>query len=249
MENKKVLVVDTDALNLKEIQELLFKQGYKVIGMSDAKEVMEQTEKISPDVVLLNPAIVEKQLENNELDDITKKCKAPVVYMTTKADEEFIERVKVAEPYGCIAGPYNENMLKATIETALIRHKKDSELRQERDYYYSISEKHNADDSIFIRSDFRLVRIKFSDIFYIEALKDYIIIFTGDNVYTTHCTMKAIFSLLPMDNFLRVHRSFIVNKEKIASIKYPELVIDGKMKVIPIGGLYRKELYKRLKFA
>ena len=51
---------------------------------------------------------------------------------------------------------------------------------------------------------------------------------------------------LPAKDFVRIHRSFIVNLNKIFSIKYPDLVIEGKMKVLPIGGLYRKELYGRL---
>ena len=58
--------------------------------------------------------------------------------------------------------------------------------------------------------------------------------------------MKKMVSILPDKEFVRVHRSYIVNVDKIFSIKYPDLIIEDKMKVLPIGGLYRKELYNRL---
>ena len=58
--------------------------------------------------------------------------------------------------------------------------------------------------------------------------------------------MKEMLKILPENEFVRIHRSYIVNVDKIFSIKYPDLVIEDKMKVLPIGGLYRKELYNRL---
>jgi DNA-binding LytR/AlgR family response regulator len=80
----------------------------------------------------------------------------------------------------------------------------------------------------------------------VEALKDYVVINTSDNLFTTHTTMKEMIRILPPKDFVRIHRSFIVRLDKIFSIKYPDLVIEGKMKVLPIGGLYRKELFGRL---
>jgi hypothetical protein len=58
--------------------------------------------------------------------------------------------------------------------------------------------------------------------------------------------MKEILKILPGSEFVRIHRSYIVQLNKIANIKYPELVIEGKMTVLPMGGLYKKDLYNRL---
>ena len=88
--------------------------------------------------------------------------------------------------------------------------------------------------------------IPVDDIYYIEALKDYVIINTLDRSFTTHARMKEILGFLPAKDFVRVHRGFIVNVNKIFSIKYPDMVIEGKMKVIPIGSLYRNILFGRL---
>ncbi len=142
--------------------------------------------------------------------------------------------------------PFKENEVIATIEIALNKYKEDQELIKERDMLKNMVIEKSDSDSIFVRADYRLNRIKFSDIYYVEALKDYVVINTADNIYTTHSTMKEMQRILPAKDFVRVHRSYIVRIDKIFSIKYPDLVIEGKMKVIPIGGMYRKELFSRL---
>ena len=155
-------------------------------------------------------------------------------------------KAKISEPYGYIIKPFKDNDLQTTIEMALYKHDKDLSVRRERDLYHSIIENKESNDSIFVRADYRLNKVNFKDIYFIEALKDYVVINTSDNIYTTHTTMKEMVRILPPKDFVRVHRSYIVRLDKIFSIKYPDLVIEGKMKVIPIGGLYRKELYSRL---
>lgn len=99
---------------------------------------------------------------------------------------------------------------------------------------------------IFVRADYKLNRIRVMDIYFIEAKKDYVTINTSDNVYTVHSTMRDIMSALPDSHFIRIHRSYIVNIDRIFSIKYPDLMIENKMKILPVGGLYRKDLFDKL---
>jgi DNA-binding LytR/AlgR family response regulator len=58
--------------------------------------------------------------------------------------------------------------------------------------------------------------------------------------------MKDMEYILPAKDFVRVHRSYIVRLDKIYSIKYPDLVIEGRMKVLPVGNQYKKELFDKL---
>jgi len=177
---------------------------------------------------------------------IREKSNTPVVFLTAYADENTIDKARSAVPYGYIVKPFKENEVIATIEIALNKYKEDQELIKERDMLKNMVIEKSDSDSIFVRADYRLNRIKFTDIYYVEALKDYVVINTADNIYTTHSTLKEMQRILPAKDFVRVHRSYIVRIDKIFSIKYPDLVIEGKMKVIPIGGMYRKELFSRL---
>jgi DNA-binding LytR/AlgR family response regulator len=100
---------------------------------------------------------------------------------------------------------------------------------------------------IFVKSNSKLVKLKTSDIYYVEALKDYVVIHTTDSRFTIHSTMKDIESKLGLSDFVRVHRSFIVRMDKIDSIEYPNLTLEKDKKVIPIGGSYREELTNRIR--
>jgi DNA-binding LytR/AlgR family response regulator len=172
----------------------------------------------------------------------------PVIFLTAYADEATLEKAKTAEPYGYIIKPFKEVDLQTTIEVAVYKHGKEQAIKRERDFLYSIVENKDASSGfIFVKSNSKLVKLQTSDIFYVEALKDYVVIHTADTRFTIHSTMKDIESKLGLSDFIRVHRSFIVRMDKIASIEYPNLTLEKDKKVIPIGGSYRDELNNRIR--
>ena len=83
-----------------------------------------------------------------------------------------------------------------------------------------------------------------NDILYLESLKDYVRIYTEDRNLITKSTISNYIELLP-DNFLRIHRSFIVNKSKISAYTTQDVEIGSKE--IPIGVSYKKEVGDNLK--
>ena len=131
---------------------------------------------------------------------------------------------------------------------ALYKHSKEQEVKKERDLYSSIVLDKSAEDCIFVKSNSRLVKVKMNEIYFVEALKDYVIIYTKESKYTVHSTMKDLLTKLTSSEFLRVHRSYIVRVDKIVAIEQSNLVIEGDKKVIPVGGSYRDELHSRLRF-
>lgn len=96
---------------------------------------------------------------------------------------------------------------------------------------------------IYVKSEGRYIRLPYSDILYIENIGDYVKIFTQDNSYIIHTTMKYLEEKLG-GQFLRVHRSFIVHLDKIVDIEENNLVIAKK--VIPISRANKPELMNRL---
>ena len=99
-------------------------------------------------------------------------------------------------------------------------------------------------DHIYVKSDKKLIRVKYSDIIYIEGLKDYVIIRMDTGRIITLQTMKSLEEKLPSKIFRRVHRSFIVSVQRIHSIEGNtiEVVEKGVAKHLPIGKNYRDEL-------
>ena len=99
-------------------------------------------------------------------------------------------------------------------------------------------------DSVFVKVDGRLIRLALSDIRWVEAQGDYMMVHTSSKRYLIHSTMKSLDAKLPDDQFVRVHRSHIVRIDQIKDIEDSTLVIDGK--VIPIGGSYYDALIERI---
>lgn len=101
-------------------------------------------------------------------------------------------------------------------------------------------------DSMYVNVEYSLVKIKFADITYIEALKDYIKIFISNSTkpILTKLNLKAIEDKLPADKFLRIHRSFIVSLAKIDSIRNHKIRIGTTE--IPFSDAHADVLYKAI---
>jgi DNA-binding LytR/AlgR family response regulator len=103
-------------------------------------------------------------------------------------------------------------------------------------------------DEIFIKKNSTLVRLRYDDIMYIEALENYVIVNTFNEKFTIHFTMKAIEDRLPMKKFKRVHRSFIININRIKGIEDNSILIKTEEgnKLIPIGKSYKDKLLSEI---
>ncbi|MDY0098277.1 MAG: LytTR family DNA-binding domain-containing protein [Bacteroidales bacterium] len=102
----------------------------------------------------------------------------------------------------------------------------------------------SGDDEIFIKKGSSLVKLKLKDIVYVEALENYVTVHTNNDKYTIHFTMKAIETQLPSGVFIRVHRSFIINKSMIQAIKENALDISvgNTIRTIPVGKSFKDSL-------
>ena len=101
-----------------------------------------------------------------------------------------------------------------------------------------------GDEEIFIKKGSSLVKLKLKDIIFIEALENYVTLNTSDDKFTIHFTMKAIESQLPSGVFIRVHRSYIINKSMIQAIKENslDLMVGDTIRSIPVGKSFRDTL-------
>jgi DNA-binding LytR/AlgR family response regulator len=98
-------------------------------------------------------------------------------------------------------------------------------------------------DILFVKTDYKIIKIVISEILYIEGLKDYVKIFTREkNPLITLKSMTYFENKLPVENFMRVHRSFIVAINKIDSISKNRIIIGDKY--IPISLSFKEQFYK-----
>lgn len=249
MAKTSVLVVEDESIVAKDIQNSLKKLGYVVPSVENTGEdAIDAAGDHKPDLVLMDIMLKGEISGIEAADQIKQRYQIPVIFLTAYADESTLSKAKVTEPYGYIIKPFKEIDLHTSIEMALYKHAKEQEIRKERDLYSTIVTDKAASDAVFVKSNSRLVKVLTKNIYFVEALKDYVIIHTSDSKFTVHSTMKDMMSKLSSNDFMRVHRSYIVRIDKIAAIEQNNLVIEDERKIIPVGGSYKEELQNRLKF-
>ncbi len=99
-------------------------------------------------------------------------------------------------------------------------------------------------DCFFIKSDNRLVKIRYDDMLFAEALQNYVAIYAGDKKYISYLTFKSVEDHLPADRFLKIHKSFIVSLSKIDSIEGNEIRIGSH--TLPISRSIREEVMEKI---
>jgi two-component system, LytTR family, response regulator LytT len=198
-----------------------------------------------------NPLDASDFLANNKIDlvfvdimmpdlsgiEFTKLMeKGPKVVFTTAYEKYAIEGYKL-DVVDYLLKPFSYEEFLAAVHKAkkLI----DLELKV-------MTEVEANNEFLFLKSDYKIKRINFNDILYIEGLKDYVKVFITNNSkpVLSLTTLKHIETKLPEKKFMRVHRSFIVNLEKIDTIERNRIVF-GK-EYIPVGDQYKDKFQEFL---
>jgi DNA-binding LytR/AlgR family response regulator len=242
-----ILVVEDESIVRKDIERSLIKLGYNVVAQADnGEKALELARSTKPDLALLDIMLKGEMTGIDTAEALKQEMDIPVVYLTAYADEATLGKAKVTEPHGYILKPFKEIDLHTTIEMAIHKHKKEMEVRVENELLRSLTNYKASAEYLFVKNQSKLIKINTSDVYFVEALKDYVQVVTRDHRYTIHSTMKDIERKMPKKFFQRIHRSFIVNMDKISSIVGGGIIVSDLNKEIPVGGNYRDEFSERI---
>jgi DNA-binding LytR/AlgR family response regulator len=100
-------------------------------------------------------------------------------------------------------------------------------------------------DFLLIKADYKTVKIELDKILFIEGFKDYVKIYCGLKPILTKGTLKKFIDKLPISNFVRIHKSYIVSLSKVKSIENGRILLGETS--IPIGDKFKEQFYKKLK--
>lgn len=242
-----ILVVEDESIVRKDIERSLIKMGYNVVAQADnGEKAIELAIEHKPEIALMDIMLKGDMTGIEAASKIKEIIDIPVIFLTAYADEATLAKAKITEPHGYILKPFKEIDLHTTIEMAMHKHKKELELKVENDLLKSLTAYKSEAEYLFVKHHSRLVKLNTTDIYFVEALKDYVQVVTKDQKYTIHATMKDVEKKMPSSQFQRVHRSFIVSLDKIEAIVGGNVVIQDIGKEISVGGNYRDELGKRI---
>ena len=159
--------------------------------------------------------------------------KGPVLVFTTAYSEYAIEGYK-ANGVGYLLKPYGFDEFEAAAQKV----KDVCEIRQQAKD--EVSTQIGDDGIIYVKSDYKIVRINIEQIRYIEAMSEYLRISCEgkDKPVIVLLSMKKIEEHLPSNKFMRIHRSFIINLDKVSEVKKNHVLMDGDVS-LPIGDNYK----------
>jgi DNA-binding LytR/AlgR family response regulator len=123
---------------------------------------------------------------------------------------------------------------------AVLKAKEYYELRQQN----KTADHTNQQSDFYIKADNQFVRIAFNDVQFVEALQNYVCIYTADKKYISYLTMKSVEEYLPAVQFIKTHKSFIVNAAKIDAIEGNEIRIAQHR--IPISRSEKEDVLEQL---
>lgn len=226
--SKNILVVEDDITLAASIKDILEMIGHSVIAdVDNAKDALKICAKSKPDLVLIDIQIAGNTDGIDLAKEINTKFQIPFIFTTAYADPETVSRAKEKSPLAYLVKPFGLKELNAAIEVAFINYDR---LKGKIKTY---DQPKILDDSIFLRANGKLTKVKIDDLLYIEAKGDYSTFKTKEKAYTVHTTISAVEKKLSEFNFLKVHRSYVINLNKIVDIEDYTVLIDKK--VIPIS--------------
>ncbi len=239
----RVLLVEDDWIIAKEISYILEDLGFEVTGNFDnAEEAYKHIKTLRPDLVILDIDLSGEMTGIDMAEKLKQKGTTPFIFLTALADMQTVEKAKLAEPYAYLIKPVTSETLYSTIEITL--HNAARRNAEMAAAATGIRGDLSFENDIFVKNKKRLEKILLKDILWVEAHDIYAMIKTDTGQYLLNHSLKAVEEKFPSSHFVRVHRSYLINKEKISAIEENDLVIGSKH--IPIGKTYHEALIKKL---
>lgn len=239
-EKVRILIVEDDMIIAANISLQLTKLGYEVTGIETKGEAaIAHAKENTPDILLMDVNLRGKLDGIATAAAIQKSHDVPIIYLTANTDEATFGRAKSTHPYAFLSKPLNAVQLQRTIALVVEQLKEKEGLMEKCTEPIEVLE-----DRIFVRHNGKMTRLLLNDILYIEADRNYCNITTTANHYVLTVTLKTIAEKLNQVQFLRVHRSYMVNISKLDAVGESHLEINRK--VIPFGKSYRELLMRRL---
>lgn len=217
MNDIEILIVDDEVLIADYILDILSNNGFLNITMAHStKEAKEKMDHLKPDIILMDINL-EGQYEGIQLSR-QKNENAQVIFITGQTDFTTIDKALSVSPAAYLTKPIREIELLTAIKIAISK--------QQKNY-------------IFIKEGYHDIKLKLSEIIYIQADKNYLDIITVKTKFTIRHTLQDFMKELP-DFFKQIHRSIIINTHRLEKTSSDEVFLEGYK--LPISRNFKQYL-------
>lgn len=235
-EKYNVIIVDDEYLARKLLQDYVSKvESLQLVATcSNAFEAMEALANNTVDIMLLD--IQMPDLTGMEL--VKSLEKKPAVIFTTAYSEYAVDAFNLAV-VDYLLKPFDFPRFFQAVRKAIgnVQPKAEETTKQAADI-------NKSNDFITVKADYKLYKINYDDLLFIEGQHEYVTFHTTQRRITALFALKDLEELLPKDRFVRVHKSYIVSFKHIQDLDKSDVTVAGNK--VPVGASYRDELLSRL---
>lgn len=237
MENIKVLIVEDKMLIAEGIAATLRSHSFEVAGIcSNGEEALEQAKDNKPDLVLMDIELkgsMDGISTARLLQDIHP---VPVIYLSDFADKKTVDRAKQTLPANYLTKPFVDADLVRAIDIAFTNANAKN----------STPTTASLPKHVFLKDKSVFIKLACDDILYLDAGRAYCKVITDDKEYMISTSMNHIHDQLNKNDFVRVHRSHIVNINRVTSIDGNQIGLGAK--TVAMSKEYRDDFMSRIKF-
>ncbi len=240
MENIRILIVEDEPIIAADLADRLGEMRYEVLGpVASGEEALIMVEQGHPDLVIMDVQL-EGALNGIETTQrIRQTSNLPVIILTSNSDEKTFAQAKAVRPQAFLSKPFRGKDLRHAIELALAQSAEPSSAPPpvpdpEAQAFW-------LQDRLFIRMQDRMVRLFVQDILWVEADGYYCKVMTTEREFLVGQTLKRFMeALAALPEFLRVHRSYLINLKHIEEISDAYILIHHQK--IPINKTSKEEI-------
>jgi DNA-binding LytR/AlgR family response regulator len=238
-----VLIVEDDPIISADLTYLMRDFGYSPFPpLKNADDTLMMLENITPDFILMDVSL-EGDVDGIDLATEINKIKSiPIIFLTAHHDRATIDRIKATQPSAYLVKPLQEFNLQTSIELALYNYSHQKLQNKEDD---SFDSDFISGDHFFIKVKNQLKKVLLSEILFFEASDNYSFLHTAKQKYIISSTLKTLESKLKDFDFVRIHRSSLINLLALEGIEEDVAIIAGNN--LPVGKTYKVDLMKRIK--
>jgi DNA-binding LytR/AlgR family response regulator len=232
MDNINVLIIEDDAQQSDALSKILVANNYNILGVAvNYKDALTLFYKNPIDIVIIDVFLDRKPdgITFAETINIIPDAAKPFVFLTSSQDRKIFERAKLTNPFSFLMKPYNELEILYALEMAVEKFYNQPNVFRSKEEDTLVS-----NDYLYIKKKNALKKVSIQDIIYIEVEDRYCNIITEKEKFITMISLNKIHVLLDANKFIRTHRNYIVNKDKIEEIILSDnlIALKGNHKVL-----------------
>lgn len=237
MDKIKILVVEDEIIIADNLCGVIEELGYEALEPAlNYTEALEFIAEEKPDIAILDIQLGGKKTGIDVAKEIIENYNFPYIFLTSNSDEATIREVKALNPPAYLLKPFTKEELYASIEIVMHNFSENKVSSQK--------QSESTQDWLFVKEKGVYKKVVLKDILYLKSEHVYTELFLKNNGnQLIRTSLNSIINNLN-SNFIRVHRSYVININCLDEINGASVKIDGN--IIPIGNTYKDDLFNRL---